>query len=134
MAPGSKFADNKVPEGIMESFQKGDIRLECTLGCAFRWGSNRREIKGLYNDGLWRELAMRVIKIGHQSELSYFYLGRAAEEMGYLTAAENYYKLSITSLKCAGFLNVCNGIDLPRSLSDNEIGDLTFLERPLRGC
>jgi tetratricopeptide (TPR) repeat protein len=35
------------------------------------------------------------MKIGYEVDLAYFFLGRAAEEMGYYDAAMKYYKYSL---------------------------------------
>jgi hypothetical protein len=59
-------------------------------------------------------LAKGVIQVGYSDDLTYYYLGRAAEGLGHLDAARTYYKLSNASrTKCASIINNCDGIKLP---------------------
>lgn len=105
----------RVPD-MMAAFESGDARLNCELSCAGAWGMSREKSKNLYEQGLWKDLAIQVSKVGHKSDQSYFYLGRAAEELGHLEAARTYYKLGLISFKCSGFINNCDGLVLPREI------------------
>ena len=102
---------------MLESLEKGEIRLKCELSCSGAYGGNRRKMKKLYDNELWRDLAFTVSDIGFQSDQSYYYLGRAAEGLGYNDAAITYYKLAKTAFKCGGLLNVCDGFVFPRDIN-----------------
>jgi len=104
---------------LTESFKNGFARLECQTSCAGSWGAQRQELKGLHDAGLWTDLATKVLKVGFRSDQTYYYLGKAAEGLGYTTAAEIYYRLSITSTnsighKCDGVINNCDGLVFPQ--------------------
>jgi hypothetical protein len=71
--------------------------------------------------GRWQELALFVMQIGFMDDLTYYYLGRAAQELGYLQAAQRYYRiaerLSVTELACGNRPhNICNGHVFPDQL------------------
>jgi hypothetical protein len=93
-------------------FVKGDLRLKCEFSCAFASGAHRKEIGGLYQNQLWKDLALSVAEVNFSGNLSYFYLGRAAEGLGLYQTADIYYRLSnAASYKCPG--DQCEGIVLP---------------------
>lgn len=60
------------------------------------------------------------MEIGHGTELSWFYLGTAAERLGYRDAAAVYYRRSIAAASdgtpCQ--FDTCEGFDLPKASSD----------------
>lgn len=88
-------------DSLYRDFLDGDIRLECGISCAWTFGTSVPTLMQLYNAGLWKDLAEKVYTIGFNQNVSYFLLGRAAEELNKLSAAENYYKLSKVSSSCA---------------------------------
>jgi hypothetical protein len=107
-----------VPETMLLSqFETGDAALSCTINCQFAWVGQRSNALRLYNSEHWRELAVLVMRVGYRSDLTYFYLGRAAEGLSYPVAAERYYRvseqLSDSELACAHGTNSCDGIALP---------------------
>lgn len=96
------------------SLKNGEIRLECDTACAAAWGSARRVARGLYDAELWSDLTYHVVKVGHRVDQAYFYLGRAAEGLRHFQAAKIYFRLAAANgYKCAGFINVCDGLDVP---------------------
>ena len=100
------------------NFANGDIRLTCGLSCAFNLGANRQKLRGLYNNGLWKDLATEVAAIGSNSDQQYYYLGAAAQSLGYLKAAKTYYALALSStMKCGGSVNVCDDFVFPRDIN-----------------
>ena len=105
---------------LTEQFIRGYARLECYASCAGKYGANRADLKMFHDAELWRDLALRVLEIGNYGDQQYYYLGRAAEGLGYVSAAEIYYKLSIGVSKsgrydCAGLINVCDGFVFPQT-------------------
>ena len=103
----------------LDTFRRGETRLLSSVATAPRWGLNRSRLRALHNAQQWRELAVRVAMIDHNEDLSWYYLGRAAEGMGYRRAARDYYRQAQTAtLKCEGALfNNCDGVHvLSRSI------------------
>jgi hypothetical protein len=105
---------------LTEQFTRGEARLECYVSCAGKYGANRPELKILHDTARWQDLALRVLEIGYYSDQPYYYLGRAAEGLGHLAAAEIYYKLSIdltnsTHYQCDGLSNICDGFVFPKA-------------------
>jgi hypothetical protein len=100
---------------LSEQFRNGDARLPCDMHCAVTWALYRDRARALYNARAWNDLAMNVLRIGYADDLSYFYLGKAAEGLGHYRAAENYYRLSRAApLKCADIYGDCYGFVFPR--------------------
>ncbi|WP_050759427.1 PI-PLC domain-containing protein [Luminiphilus syltensis] len=62
-------------------------------------------------------MVANVARVGFEADLAYFYLGRAAEELGYTDAASIYYRLSRTAYKCDGFINNCDGLEVEKEVS-----------------
>jgi TPR repeat protein len=105
------------------SWMNGTIQFNCRgLSCAGSWGSNRTRLKKHFENNEWLELFSRVVKVGYQVDLAYFYLGRAAEGIGSFDAAAAYYRLatnpSTRGQACAGFINNCNGFIFPKDALD----------------
>lgn len=96
------------------AFSSGTVVLTCSsIGCASTWGANITRMRSLYDSRQWDALAQNIISINFANDLTYYYLGRAAEGKGYFSAAANYYRASSAAMKCAGIFNVCNGLDVP---------------------
>lgn len=110
------------PQNVYEKmpFLKGDVLLGCSsASCAWAWRSSRSELNTLSNSMAWEELARRVTNIQYDNELAYFYLGRAAEEMGAAGAAIRYFDRSASaSSQCSdGLLGRCNDIPVAAQAS-----------------
>ncbi|NOS98753.1 MAG: hypothetical protein HOP25_09830 [Methylotenera sp.] len=117
---------SKSGEQVNDTFtvlSSGDARLTCGVSCSGAWGSSRRKQKGFYENELWNDLALEVAKVGFASDQSYFYLGRAAEGLGYRDAARTYYKLALSGVhKCAGWpFNNCDGLNFPEDINSRLI-------------
>lgn len=98
-----------------QAFQKGLIRLDCAFACGAKLGANLKEIDALLYARSWNELAAKVMDIGYGGDLTYYYLGRAAEGLGYLPAAKTYYELSLNAeWKCDAMTkSTCQGHNFP---------------------
>jgi len=59
----------------------------------FQW--DQYDMNSELENNNWMELANLTIKEGCADNLSYYFLGRAAEGMGYIESAKSYYNLSI---------------------------------------
>lgn len=125
-SPNSSNSDQETLGLVADDFNKfkrGEAVLNCTVACGFGNGSNRDSIKELYLNHRWKDLAIVVIKVNYEKNLNYFYLGKAAEELGYKDAAKIYYKnaidLSSTSKRCDFvFKYQCNGIEVLKEAQD----------------
>src|SRR5271169_3241016 len=113
---------NVPPDELMRQFQAGQPMLDCSMEeCGLGWMQNRHKAELLEATGRWQELALFVMQIGFMDDLTYYYLGRAAQELGYLQAAQRYYRiaerLSVTELACGNRPhNICNGHVFPDQL------------------
>jgi hypothetical protein len=111
------------PDELMRQFQAGQPMLDCQLDCSAAWGTNRQKVRSLDATGRWQELALLVMQVGYMNDLSYYYLGHAAENLGYWQAAQRYYRiaerLSVTQMSCAqGEANIATTLGLPANLCD----------------
>jgi hypothetical protein len=91
--------------------------LSCREACLAEWQRAQPQAAQLDAGRRSQELAALVMRIGYQDDLSLFYLGRAAEGMGYRAAAASYYRqstqLSGTSISCQYLSRQCGGVALP---------------------
>ena len=77
---------NVPPAQLMSELQAGQPILDCRNDCLFAWNDNRQRAAALDATDRWQELALLVMQIGYMNDLSYYYLGRAAENLGYLSS------------------------------------------------
>jgi hypothetical protein len=106
--------------GIQRELASGSIKLIKPgifkgYGAAWKMGRLLPKLEILHAEGLWVRLAETVHEINLGDNLSYYYLGRAAYELGYINAATKYLDQSIEESKRAltGKCIACNGIKLP---------------------
>lgn len=99
---------------VTRELEAGQIRLDCDWSCSASWNGARNKAAGLYRSELWADLAAEVVRVGYGSDLTYFYLARAAEGLGRKAAAETYYRLALAAgNQCAGrVVNLCDGIEV----------------------
>jgi len=101
-----------------EKFRRGEALFECRFECVFSYGTSRGTWKELYDRKAWRDLAVAVLKVGYQSDLSYFLLGEAANNLGLKEAARVYYDRAVAAEKdgkgCAGLPDTCEGFEVKR--------------------
>jgi hypothetical protein len=119
--------------------KSGAVMLDCGPPCQSASITQRSQALMLYNSGQWQSLAMLIMQTRYGDDLTWFYLGRAADSLGYYSAAQHYYIMSTTlsasgpacasevpqavqaiSNLLSGLLtpgssasNVCNGVALP---------------------
>lgn len=107
---------NVADPNFTKDFSAGNLRLTCTLACAGTAGANRSKLTQFYTQGNWLDLAREVAKVGYENEREYFYLGVAAQQLGYKNAARIYYNLALdTKYKC-GSVQGCDGFTFPRDI------------------
>ena len=118
----------EVEAGMMADLKAGKPNLDCGEGCAFTWVAQVPSIHALDMSERWNDLAVRVMQIGFGGDLAYYYLGQAAQGLGYQEAAITYYNYSLALatgqnplLKCSGGQSMnggdpCQGVDLVGSI------------------
>lgn len=117
------------PEELVRRLQAGEPALECGLPCRDGWRANRTTALVLNEARQWRELAVLVMQIGYTNDLTYYYLGRAAEGLGFWDAAKTYYRTSVR-LTSAGVTcgtegaDYCNGQVFPAA-AQTQLAELT---------
>ncbi|MDD4615792.1 MAG: hypothetical protein PHW76_01545 [Alphaproteobacteria bacterium] len=107
----------------LHDIRLGNIELNCRLTCTGTWElGGHDEAKKLYAARDWEHLGLHIAKMGYQSDLTYFYLGRSAEEMGAHPAALKYYQIagalstgSKATLKCETYSD-CDGFAFPQDI------------------
>jgi hypothetical protein len=114
------LANTEGPE-LLAMLQLGRPALNCREACLDAWKRVQPKVMQLDADARWADLAVLVMRSGYQDDLSLYYLGRAAEGMGFYTAAASYYRqsmqLSGTSISCANLSGLCGNANLPTSAS-----------------
>ncbi len=110
--------------GFLADLQAGKPNLDCGEGCALTWGQRASTIHAVDQAERWQELATDVMQIGFGNDLAYYYLGQAAQGLGYHQAAIAYYSRSLALatgqnplVKCsAGTIGAqndpCQGVNL----------------------
>lgn len=96
---------------LYTDFSNGDIRLDCRLSCAGKFGSNLSYMMQLHNAESWNELAKEVYLAGFNQDIAYYFLGRSAEGLENYQAAETYYLLGQAATAC--MLSGCGGLVFP---------------------
>jgi len=96
----------------------GKVRFDCVVTCSFKFGYNRGQLKSYYDSKNWALLGEKIYDLQQQSDLSYYYLAKASEGLGYPEAALIYYNLALHDTnKCKGLLNVCDGFNFPEDIN-----------------
>ena len=103
--------------------------LECGAPCRDAWRTNRTTALVMNEARQWRDLAILVMQIGYINDLTYYYLGRAAEGLGFGDAAKTYYQTSLrltsAGITCAADgAEYCNGQIFPAAAAV-ELAQLT---------
>src|SRR4029077_19728509 len=105
------------PAELLALMQTGRPVLNCREACLAQRRLAQPQMGELDAGGRSEELALLVMRIGYQDDLSLYYLGRAAEGMGYRSAAASYYRQSLqlsgTSISCRYLSRQCGGVALP---------------------
>lgn len=101
-----------------EKFRRGETVFTCGIDCAFGYNFQKGDWKLLHEKKSWRELAVTLLRVGYQNDLSYFLLAEAANGLGLKDAAKIYYARSLGAQKdgktCDGTFNTCEGFDIPK--------------------
>lgn len=105
------------PADAVARLRTGAPILTCREACLADWRRAQPQAAQLDAAGSWPELAALVIGTGYQDDLSLYYLGRAAEGLGFPGAAASYYRqstyVSASSISCQYLSSVCGGLVFP---------------------
>jgi hypothetical protein len=108
-------------DDAMVLLRSGRPLLTCRDACLAAWRQSQPQAEHLAAAGEWRDLAVLVERVGYQDDLSFYYLGRAAEGLDYRIAAASFYRQSLqlsgTPASCANSSKQCGGIALPHEAS-----------------
>lgn len=106
---------------MMEDLKAGNLTLDCGVQCLLSWNQALPNLAALDTAENWQELAVGVMKIGYRQDLAYYYLGQAAQGLGYHEAAIKYYRYAGAlandpdpTVRCGQ--DSCEGVNLAVSL------------------
>jgi len=107
------------PADAVARLRTGEPLLGCREPCVGEWQRAQPQAAQLAAAGRWADLAALTVRTNYQDDLSLYYLGRAAEGLGYPGAAASYYRqstyLSGTTIACQHLSRMCGGVPLPRA-------------------
>ena len=117
----------EVQATMLSDLRAGRLALDCGARCSFTWIGQVPAIHALDIAERWDELAVRVMQIGFGQDLAYYYLGQAAQGLGYHQAAIVYYNAALglangqdALLKCEGGQlqggDPCQGVNLAAAI------------------
>lgn len=128
-----KTVSPEIRSQMLDDLREGRLTLRCKIDCDFTWLQNYPSMAKMHNTGMWEDLAILVMQIGLENGPSYFFLGKAADGLGYYESAVKYYNYSLAMYRDPNALNHCKGTDRPGFCGDLEyeyeipllIGDAT---------
>jgi hypothetical protein len=107
------------PEQLMAMIPTGQPLLTCRADCLAAWRTAEPQAGTLAASHRWTDLALLVLRVNYEDDLTVYYLAEAAQSMGYRTAAASYYRQSIElsggPAACAVYSGLCGGVALPRA-------------------
>ena len=107
----------------LAAFHAGVANFSCGQGlsCAVKWSAAKQSANRLLTGERWDDVADVVLGAGYEQDLTWFYLGVAAEGLGQTRAARIYYDNAVRrSLYGAGYactsagMSSCEGIRMPQ--------------------
>jgi hypothetical protein len=125
----NKF-DTVTPElqaSMLADLRAGRLSLDCGQKCSFTWLAQASSIHAIDLAENWTDLAVRVMQIGYGNDIAYYYLGQAAQGLGYHKAAIAYYNYAFglangadPLLRCESAQgegnDPCQGVDIAGSI------------------
>ncbi len=107
------------PASAVAQLRTGAPLLRCREPCVGLWQQAQPQAAQLAAAGRWADLAALVENAGYQDDLSLYYLGLAAERLGYPAAAASYYRQSTyltgTTIACQNLSRNCGGYVFPQA-------------------
>jgi hypothetical protein len=84
---------------LLDSVRKGTVDLGCiSSACARAWTARAELAANRTMQGRWAELATLLAVTDYRSDLTWYFLGRAAEGLGSPKAAARYYETARAEL------------------------------------
>jgi hypothetical protein len=107
--------DESNVDTLLDDFVNGRIVLSGAFSRVWPWSQNNQAAKALYNVKDWQKLSKLIIQINNGTDLSWFYLARSAEGLGFSDVSIKYYIEALeTNYKCDSLLsNICDGFVFP---------------------
>ena len=97
-APVEELPRTTPPE-LLDSLRKGTVDLGCvSSACARAWTARAELAATLTLQGRWAELTTVLAVTGYRSDLTWYFLGRAALGVGSPKAAAHYYETARAEL------------------------------------
>jgi Zn-dependent protease with chaperone function len=103
-----------------DKFKNGEATLSCDA-CSAEFILRQGGLRESFAKQAWRELALDTLKIGYGIDLAWYYLGVAAEKLGYAESAAKYFaeaskRAADRDTSCAGSLMIgCGGVDVAQA-------------------
>lgn len=107
--------DEAAARAVAEKFSQGEIVLDCMFRCLGSWPVRSREAKLMYEEGRWIELSRIIIESAIEWNIAYYYLGRSAEGLDFIDAAQIYYKRGLEAPPCEW--DNCQGLRFPGAIN-----------------
>ena len=104
-----------------ERFKRGETVFDCRLQCSLAYERRKGDWKRLHARAQWRDLAVSVLQVGYQNDLSYFLLGEAARGLGLPQPAQKYYRRALDAGGDFGCGEDCAGFEV-RKLAQSRLG------------
>lgn len=107
------------PEQRLAMIPTGEPLLSCRADCLAAWRAAEPQAAALAARRRWTDLALLVLRTNYEDDLTVYYLGEAAQGMGYRSAAVKYYRQSVElsggPAACTVYSGMCGGVSLPRA-------------------
>ncbi len=117
--------------GAVARLRTGEPLLSCREACVAAWRTAQPQAAQLVAARRWADLALLLQRIAYQDDLSLYYLGQAAEGLGYPGAAASYYRQSTyltgTTIACRNLSGTCGGHVFPQAA----VARLAMIQRGL---
>ncbi len=108
---------------LMAQLASGTVVLDCSFTCSAAYIFDQREVWARYRAGDWHGLAIAVMHSGWRQDITYFLLALASQNLGYVQAADRYYRMAgylatsaRVSDRCASVSGICGPFSLPRDI------------------
>lgn len=117
----------EIQASMLADLKAGKLNLDCGIKCDFTWIAQASSVHAYDVAEHWDDLAVHVMQIGYGNDLAYYYLGQAAQGLGYHQAAIGYYNYALALnggqnalLQCASGRtesnDPCQGVDIAGSI------------------
>jgi hypothetical protein len=108
---------------MLDEVRAGTLELDCGAACSPLFIYQQTKLQQLYREQNWAELALTTAKTSYRRDITYFYLGVAAEGMQAWAAADRYYRMvgalasgKDTTAKCSAVRAMCGDFKFPRDI------------------